>query len=102
MKFLLEKQVSETEEIEVELPAYFKNTYRHFVFSEKAMAEVGRMIVVLWDIEDSQYKISLSDCLSGKGELEPCTESEFNAAYIDLLERVNEITDNISSLQNVD
>ena len=101
MKIKLEKQVSEVQEVEIDFPAYFKNTYRYLVFSEKTVMEVGKMIAVIWDKDDYQYKKNLSECLTGGGDLEPCTESEFNRAYIAFLEKANEIA-NIYSLQNAE
>jgi hypothetical protein len=90
MKIKLEKQVSTTEEVEIETPAYFKNYLgQYFLINDKALIKISNGLIFIVPAKDFEIDSDFKDVMSGKYDIERVSESEFNDAYQSFIERCN-------------
>jgi hypothetical protein len=90
MKIKLEKQVTTTEEVEIESPAYFKNYLgQYFLINDKALIKISNGLIFIVPAKDFERDSDFKDVMSGKYDIERVSESEFNDAYQSFIERCN-------------
>ena len=94
MKIKLEKKVASEESIEIETPAYFKNSIgHHYCISENGFMKIsGGGYIFITNKDDMNAERDLQDHLSGTYDPEEITESEFNDAYIAFIQKIHQIT----------
>jgi hypothetical protein len=90
MKIKLEKQVTTTDEVEIETPSYFKNYLNQYYFiHENGMVKVSGGLLCLIKKDELEKDHSFNEHLSGTYNPEKVSESEFNEAYQAFMERCN-------------
>lgn len=93
MKIKLEKQVTTTEEVEIESPAYFKNYLgQYFLINDKALIKISNGLIFIVPAKDFERDSDFKDVMSGEYDIERVSESEFNDAYIAFIEKIHQIT----------
>ena len=90
MLLTVKKQVEET--VELKTPAYYKDYIGnyHFINDDGQLITVRTRMINVWSPEDgAHYKEAIEELLR-RGE--PCTQEEFDKAYMDVIEKFENAT----------
>ena len=93
MIFKLKTTTETTKEVELELPAYFKNDHRASVITKEGIVQVGDTIAIIWENGSFRFEEEFKEILE---QQKPCLADDFNRKYNEFLEfswnvRANEV-----------
>jgi hypothetical protein len=88
MLLTVKKQIEET--VEFKSPAYYKDTIGnlHYINEAGQLTTVRRKMINMWEPEDGKIYNEAVEELWTWGT--PCTKEEFDEAYTETLEKMNE------------